>query len=80
MKSFLEDSLINVGTDIVYNEEVRAFVNSIPEVGQQQYKEFVDTRPIRCQKKLFSDTIAKNNFLTPAKSTGKADPNLTLTN
>ena len=48
MKSFLEDSLINVGTDIVYSEEVRAFVNSIPEVGQQQYKEFVDTRPIRC--------------------------------
>ena len=75
---FFEDSFIKVGTDIAYNEEVCAFVNAIPEIGQKQYKEFVDTRLIRC-KKLFSDTITKNNFVTPAKSTAKADPKKTST-
>ena len=70
---FLEDSFIKVSTDIAYSEEVCAFVDSIPEIGQQQYKEFVDTRLIRC-KKLVSDTITKNDFVTPAKSTAKADP------
>ena len=70
---FLEDSFIKVSTDIAYSEKVCAFVDSIPEIGQQQYKEFVDTRLIRC-KKLVSDTITKNDFVTPAKSTAKADP------
>ena len=41
---FLEDSFIKVGTDIAYSEEVCAFVDAIPEIGQKQYKEFVDTR------------------------------------
>ena len=41
---FLEDSFIKVGTDIAYSEEVYAFVDAIPEIGQKQYKEFVDTR------------------------------------
>ena len=46
--------------------------------GQQQYKEFVDTRLIRC-KKLLSDTITRNDFVTPGKSTAKADPKKTPT-
>ena len=33
---FLEDSFIKVRTDSAYSEEVRDFVDSIPEVGQQQ--------------------------------------------
>ena len=53
-----------------------AFVDSIPEIGQKQYKQFVDIRLIRC-KKLVSDTITKNNFVTPAKSTAKGDPKKT---
>ena len=36
---FLEDSFIKVGTDIAYSEEVRAFVDAIPEIGQKQYKD-----------------------------------------
>ena len=75
---FLEDSFIKVGTDIAYSEEMCAFVDSITEIGQKQYKEFVDTRLIRC-KKLVSDTITKKNFVTPAKSTAKADPKKTPT-
>ena len=55
-----------------------AFVHSIPETGQKQYKEFVDTRFIRCKKR-FSDTITKSNFVTPAKSTAKADSKKTST-
>ena len=73
---FLEDSFIKIGTDIAYSEEVCAFVDTMPEIGQKQYKEFVDTRLIRC-KKLVSDTITKNNFVTPAKSTAKTDPKKT---
>ena len=69
---FLEDSFIKIGTDIAFGEEVCAFVDTMPEIGQKQYKEFVDTRLIRC-KKLVSDTITKNNFVTLAKSTAKAD-------
>ena len=38
----LEDSFIKVGRDIVYSGEVCAFVDAIPEIGQKQYKEFVD--------------------------------------
>ena len=62
----------------MYSEEVCAFVNAIPELGQKQYKEFVDAQLIRC-KELVSDTILKNNFVTPAKSTAKADPRKTST-
>ena len=75
---FLEDSFIKVGTDIAYSEEVCAFVDVIPEIGQKQYKGFVDTRLIRCKKLVF-DTITKNNFVTLAKSTAKADPKKTST-
>ena len=82
--SFLENSFIKVGTDIGYSEEVCVFVDVIPEIGQKQYQKFVDARLNRC-KKLVSDTITKNNFVTPPKSTAKSDPknvlkNLTLTN
>ena len=55
-----------------------AFVNAMPEIGQKQYKEFVDTQLIRCKKRV-SDRITKNNFVTPAKSTAKADPKKTST-
>ena len=37
---FLKDSFIKVGTGIAYSEKLHAFVNSKPEVHQQQYKEF----------------------------------------
>ena len=70
--SFLEDSFIKAGTDIAFSEEVCAFINAIPEIGQKQYKEFGDTRLIRCKK--LSNAITKNNCATPAKSTAKADP------
>ena len=72
----MEDSFIKVGTDIACSEEVCAFIESVPEVGQQQYKEFVDTQLIR-GKRLVSDTITKNNFVTPARLTAKADPKKT---
>ena len=48
----------------------------VPEVGQQHYKNIADTRLIRCKKRV-SDTIAKNNFVTLAKSRAKADPKKT---
>ena len=54
------------------------FRRDSPEIGQKQYKEFVDTRIIRCKKPV-SDTITKNNFVTPAKPTAKADPKKTST-
>ena len=47
--------------------------HQIPEIGQQQYEEFVDSRLIKC-KKLVSDPIWKNNFVTPAKSETKSNP------
>ena len=48
-------------TDIKDNEEVCAFFDGIPEIGQKQYKEFVDTRLIRC-KKLVPETITKKQL------------------
>ena len=60
----------------MYSEEVCAFVDAIPESGQKQYKEFVDAQLIRCKKPV-SDTILKNNFVTPTKS--KADLKKTST-
>ena len=39
---FLKDSFIRVRTDITYSEEVCAFIDSSLEVGQKEYKEFVD--------------------------------------
>ena len=50
---FLKDSFIKVEKGIAYREEVCAFVDSIPEVDQKQYKEFVDTQLIRCKKTYF---------------------------
>ena len=61
---FLNDSCIKVGPDIAFSEKLRAFVDCIPEVRQQQYKEFFDTRLFRCNK-IVSDTITRNNFVTP---------------
>ena len=74
----MEDSFIKVGTDIACSEEVWAFIDAIREVGQKQYKEFVDTRLVRC-KKLVSDKVTKNSFVTPAKPTAKAEPKKTST-
>ena len=47
---FLKDSRIKVETDIIYSEEVCAFIDALVEIGQKQYKEFVDTWLIRCKK------------------------------
>ena len=49
INAFLDDSFIKVGKGIRYSEEVCAFVDSIPKVDQQQSKEFIDTRLIRCK-------------------------------
>ena len=59
---FFEDSSIKIGRDIGCNGKLRAFVVCIPEVRQQQHKEFVDTLLFRCKKIAF-DTITRNNFL-----------------
>ena len=59
---FLADSFIKVETDIAYSEGVCAFVNAILEIGQKQYKEFVDA----------NYEITKNNFVTPAKINSKS--------
>ena len=62
---FLEDSFIKVGSRIAYSEKLRSFVDSIPEVCQQNCKEFVDRQLFRCEKAV-SDTITRNNFVAPA--------------
>ena len=62
---FLEDSFIKVGSRIAYSEKLRTFVDSIPEVCQQNCKEFVDRQLFRCEKAV-SDTITRNNFVAPA--------------
>ena len=54
-----------MGTDIAYCNEVHVFIDSIPEVGQQQYKEFVNTHRIR-YKNLVSDTVTKKNLTLPS--------------
>ena len=50
---FLEDSFIKVGTDIAYSEEVCVLVDSLPEIGQQQYKEFVRHTAYHMQETCF---------------------------
>ena len=75
MNPFLEDSFIKVGTDIAYSAEACAFVDSVPEVGRKQCKEFVDRRIMKC-KRLVSGTITKKNFVIPAKSTAKESDKL----
>ena len=64
---FLKDSFIQAS---------HVMSRCVPEVGQQHYKNIADTRLIRCKKRV-SDTIAKNNFVTLAKSRAKADPKKT---
>ena len=46
----LEDSFIKFRSGISYSEKLPASVDSIPEVHQQNCKEFVDRRLFRCQK------------------------------
>ena len=70
---FTENSFVKIGTNLEYNEQVCHFVDQIPEIGQQQYEEFIDSRLIKC-KKLVSDPIKKSNFVTPAKSETKSKP------
>ena len=62
---FLKDSCIKVEPDIAFSEKLRAFVDSIPEERQQQYKEFVDKWLFRCNK-IVSNTFTRTNFVTPA--------------
>ena len=69
-------------TDIKDNEEVCAFFDGIPEIGQKQYKEFVDTRLIRC-KKLVPETITKKQPSQQQKQTQRKSlllKSLALTN
>ena len=72
---FLEDSFIKVGADMAYSAEVCAFVDSVTEVGQKQYKEFVDRQLMKC-KRLVPGTITKKNFVVPTKSTAKVSDKL----
>ena len=58
LNSFLKDSSVKVGAHIACSEEVHAFVDSVPELAHQQYKEFVDTRFIRW-KNLFLKQLRK---------------------
>ena len=60
----LKYSFIKVRTGIAYSEKLHAFINSIREVHQQQYKKFVDSRLFSWQKKI-SDTVMRNGFVTP---------------
>ena len=65
---FLEDLFMKFRTDIADNEEVCAFCDAIPKIGQKQYKEFVDTRLIRC-KKLVPEAITKKQPSQQQKQT-----------
>ena len=60
----LEKSVIKkVGTDIAYSEEVCAFVDPIPELGQNSIKNLL-IHGFSDANKLFSDfTVTKNNFV-----------------
>ena len=69
---FLEDSFIKFGTDI----EVCAFVDSIPEVGQNSIKNFL-IHGLSDAKHLFLMQLRKIILLTPAKLTLKSDPKTT---
>ena len=60
-QSILEGFIYQGAKGIAYSEKLCAFVNSIPEVHQQHYKEFVDSRLFMWQE-IVSDTIMKNNF------------------
>lgn len=62
---FLEKKFVVFGTNAEFSEKVHQFAKQIPDVGQTQHEEFVKTRLITCQKWV-SDTIKKNNFITPS--------------
>ena len=59
---FLEGSLVKVGTNLKYSEKVHDFIEQIPEIGQKQYEQFVDSRLIKCQQ-FVSDKIKKTILL-----------------
>ena len=46
MDPFREEYFVKLGTNVQYSENVHHFVNSIPEIGQHQYEEFVKNRLI----------------------------------
>ena len=50
---FMEESFVKVGTNLKYSAMVCDFVDQIPEIGQQQYEEFVDSRLIKYFCKMF---------------------------
>ena len=66
----MEKSVIKkVGTDIAYSEEVCAFVDPVPELGQNSIKNLL------IHGLLFSDfTITKNNFVNSCQVNSKSRP------
>ena len=75
---FSEDSFIKVGTDIAYSEELCAFVDSTPEVGQNSIKNLL-IHGLSDVENLFLIQLQKLILLTLSKSTGKSDPKKTPT-
>ena len=76
---FLRGTFGVIGTSFKYDESVQEFMRAAPEIGQQQYEEFVHDGLITCQK-LVSDPIKKNKFSTPAKPrpNGTSDKGITI--
>ena len=68
---------MKAGTNVKYSEDVHEFAELIPDVGQQQYEDFVYSRLVTCTKKV-SNTIKKNSFVTAStKQKGhRTDPNV----
>ena len=62
---FLEETFVKAGTNVKFSEDVHEFAELIPDVGQQQYEDFVYSRLVTCAKKV-SNTIRKNSFVTPS--------------
>ena len=62
---FMEKAFVKAGTSCKYNNNVHAFVKSIPDIGQTKYEEFVENRLIKGKLRV-SDTIKKKNFETPS--------------
>ena len=61
---FMEEAFVNAGTSCKYNNNVHAFVKSIPDIGQTKYEEFVENQLVKGKLRV-SDTIKKKNFETP---------------
>ena len=62
---FLKRGFSKLGSDVLFDEGVYRFVDIIPEVGQAQYEEFVQSRLIKGKQNV-SDPLKKNSFITPS--------------